>query len=108
MHSFILCVNQEYRLSLLTLSSVNTGTAVKSLQSLYTIARIIIVKIIINLTAVLNKFNLPYTTDHFKVLKERIKISLAKLQPRLHVLLRSAQIPMMLKTLDHLALRAVI
>jgi len=27
MHSFILCVNQEYRLSLLTLSSVNTGTA---------------------------------------------------------------------------------
>jgi len=27
MHNFILCVNEEYRLSLLTASSVNTGTA---------------------------------------------------------------------------------
>lgn len=27
MHSFILCVSEEYRLSLLTASSVNTGTA---------------------------------------------------------------------------------
>jgi len=26
-HNFILCINEEYRLSLLTASSVNTGTA---------------------------------------------------------------------------------
>ncbi|KYM79503.1 hypothetical protein ALC53_10049, partial [Atta colombica] len=41
----------------------------------------------------------------FKITRQSQGV-LVKLQPRLHVLLRSAQIPTMLRILDHLALQA--